>query len=327
MIWSQFRFTFINVTNRGQRSQVRAHLVTSGGHIWVWIGTDFIIVISVQKSTFVQIMIDFGGGRPAWPLTFGNLWRSHLWKWIGTDFTIVTASKTVPVCKIWSILDGVTPHHLWPWWPLEVTFMNVNRNGIPHRNQRPKQYLCANFDRFWRGHLTWSLTFGDLWRSPRGAMNVNRKGPHHSNQRPKEYLYANFDRFWRGGGVRMCRWMWMWCCECPADLWRSSLWMWIGMDFNIVISVQKSTCVQILIDFVFGGCHLTWPLTFVDLWRSRLWMWIGTDFTIVISMSMATCVPRLDDFGGGLNVSLNVNLDLLLTWQTCAIRWGEGQWH
>ena len=29
--------------------------------------------------------------------------------------------------------------------------MNVNRKGPHHSNQRPKEYLYANFDRFWRG--------------------------------------------------------------------------------------------------------------------------------------------------------------------------------
>ena len=77
--------------------------------------------------------------------------------------------------------------------------MNVNWNGLHHRNRRPKEYLCANFDRFWRGsdfRMCCCMNFGDL--SEVKFMNLNWNGLHHHNQRPKEYLCANFGQFWRG---------------------------------------------------------------------------------------------------------------------------------
>ena len=42
---------------------------------------------------------------------------------------------------------------------------NVNRTRLHHRNQRPKEYLCAHFGQFWSGSASRPLTFGDLWRS------------------------------------------------------------------------------------------------------------------------------------------------------------------
>ena len=102
------------------------------------------------------------------------------------------------------ILEGVRFSTSDLWWPLEVTFINVNRNGLHHRNQRPKEYMCANFGQFWRGSAFWPLTFGDLWRS--------------------------------------------------------RLWMWIGTDFTIVISVQKSTGVPISVNFWGGPLFDLWPL-------------------------------------------------------------------
>ena len=81
-----------------------------GSRLWMWIGTNFTIVISAQKSTCVQILIDLRVGHPTWPLTFGGLWRSHLWLWIGTDFTIVFSMSMATCAEVrwfWRACKGV----------------------------------------------------------------------------------------------------------------------------------------------------------------------------------------------------------------------------